>query len=88
MKYTCNCKKEYEPDHYYMNGNSTMRGYAKFRFTATVGSSFNLELRLGEYTLISDDGVYKMSMTRECFREYFTIKSFMRNRKLEELGII
>jgi len=67
-----------------MNEYHTKTG-EQFSFTFKTAVSFGTGT---EYTLTSDDGVYQFELDRSEFMKHFSIRSHMRNRKLEQLGII
>lgn len=85
----CICKSGYKPRHCEYNG-----GYYRGEYTTKQGDSFTFTFKTAisygtgtEYTLTSNDG-YKFDLDRQEFMKHFTIKSHMRNRKLEQLGIL
>lgn len=85
MKYTCICKKDFSPEHrLQING-----AYVGGKHTTTQGTQCSVSIKPNEYTIyqVVGDRTYSYEMDRECFLEFFSMRTFIRNRKLESLGL-
>jgi hypothetical protein len=93
----CICKKDFQPDYLQVNGLGTLNSPSRYGintnttpYIITQGLECSVSIRpMGGYivSLVVGEKTLESEMTRDCFLEFFSMRTFIRNKKLESLGL-